>query len=325
MKINDTQALMQRVRQSIDLEILALQELIQNIDYQSISYTLSLIIGCKGRVVFCGLGKSGHIAKKIAATWTSTGTASIFLHASEALHGDLGVLQSGDVLITVSNSGETDELLRLVPFARKLKLPHIAFVGNPKSTLARYADVFLQVGVSRELLTHADLSAVPLASCLSTLALGDVLTVLLVEQKGFAQADFRDFHPAGNIGQKLLLPISERMQRDNLPQARADTPMRDLLLAMTRGAFGMVVICDELAKIQAVITDGDIRRALQRHDDALFFGLRAADIATFAPKCLSQTATLWEAETLMSEYKINVIPIFDEAERFCGILSKHQL
>lgn len=326
MKISSPTDLVDTIAAVINLEIEAINHLHKNIDYQAISATLELVNNCKGRVVFCGLGKSGHIAKKIAATWSSTGTPSIFLHAGEALHGDLGILQPNDLLITVSNSGESDEILRIVPVLQRLKLPHIAWVGNLNSTLARNADLCVYVGAEKELLENYDLGMVPLASCLTTLAMGDILTVLLVQQKGFAPDDFRLFHPAGNIGQKLLLPVAERMQRENLPTATLQTNMRELLISMTRGSFGLVVLCDAVQKIEAIITDGDIRRALQAHGDRDFFALSAAQIATFQPKTIATNANLWQAEQLMNAHKINALPVFAaDTGVFVGIIAKHQL
>ena len=313
------------IENALNAEIKALQDMVQTFNYEELESIVDLICNCPSRVVFCGLGKSGHIAKKIAATWSSIGRASIFLHASEALHGDLGVLMPNDLIISVSNSGETDELLRLTSSLREMNLKHIAFVGNPNSTLARSADYFFNIGVKDELLAHMNLSSVPLASCLTTLALGDLLTVLIVEKKEFKPQDFRALHPGGNIGQKLLMQVKEKMRKEDLPIAHENTSMRDLLMLMTRGALGMVAICNEKQIVQAMITDGDVRRALQKHEDDLFFKLCAKDIATYSPKLLNEKATLIEAEDLMTQYKITTLPIVDDSGKLTGILSKHQL
>lgn len=318
-------SLQNSIKNALALEVKALEEMVNNFNYEELEIIVDLICNCPSRVVFCGLGKSGHIAKKIAATWSSIGRASIFLHASEALHGDLGVLMPNDLIISVSNSGETDELLRLTSSIRLLKLKHIAFVGNSNSTLARSADYFVNIGANNELLAHMNLSSVPLASCLTTLALGDLLTVLIVEKTQLKPQDFRALHPGGNIGQKLLMQVKEKMHDKNLPIAKESTSMRELLMLMSKGSLGMVVICDDLQQVKAIITDGDIRRALQKHEDEYFFKLVAKDIATYSPKILQQEATLFEADDLMTQYKITALPIINKEGKLVGILSKHQL
>lgn len=319
------QSLQDSIKNAVNLQIKALEEMVANFNFEDLETIVDLICKCPSRVVFCGLGKSGHIAKKIAATWSSIGRASIFLHASEALHGDLGVLMPNDLIISVSNSGETDELLRLTSSIRQLNLKHIAFVGNSNSTLARSADYFVNIGANHELLAHMNLSSVPLASCLTTLALGDLLTVLIVEKTQLKPQAFRALHPGGNIGQKLLMQVKEKMHASNLPIANENTSMREILMLISKGALGMVAICDSDSKVKAIITDGDIRRALQKYEDAHFFQLIAKDIATYSPKVLREDVTLFEADDLMTQYKITTLPIIDSNDKLVGILSKHQL
>ncbi len=300
----------------------AIRVLGERIDEQALGRALGAILACRGRVVLSGLGKSGLLARKIAATWSSTGTPSLFLHASEALHGDLGILQGGDVWISLSNSGETDELLRMIPLVRRLGIVHITLVGNLHSTLARHADICLYAGAETELLQSEGLAAVPLAASLAALALGDVLAVLLLRARGFGAEDFRTLHPAGHIGQKLLLQVRERMRVENLPTVLGSTPLREALAAMSAGGLGALVLLDAAGRVEGIFTDGDLRRWLQKCTEQQALEVQIGEVATLRPQTLPPTATLWAAEELMARRKINVLPITDEGQKLVGILSK---
>lgn len=311
------------IDQLFRLQAQSIEALAQSVDKNSLVKAAQVIAACTGRVVLSGLGKSGLVAQKIAATWSSTGTPSLFLHASEALHGDAGVLRRGDVWVSLSNSGETDELLRMIPLVRRLQLPHITLVGNLGSTLARNADIALFAGAQTELLQPDGLAAVPLASSLAAMALGDVLAVLLVRARGFVSDDFRALHPAGHIGQKMLLQVRERMRTNLLPTAHASTPLRQAVAAMSAAGLGAIVVVDDNQRVEGIFTDGDLRRWLQRCSTEQHpLDIRIGEVATPQPQTLAPDASLLAAEELMAKYKINVLPIVDSRHQLVGILSK---
>ena len=282
---------------------------------------ISCLLECKGRIVICGIGKSGLVGKKIAATLASTGSPSFFLHPSEAIHGDLGSLMSEDCFISISYSGETDEILQLLPYIQQLKIPHIALVGNLNSTLAQNSDWTLNIGVKAE---ASPIALVPLASSIASMAMGDAIATALIILKNFGEKGFAKNHPGGTLGKKLITKVGAEMQKTNLPTAFKNTSVKDVLLVMSSGMYGMVVIVDQSNFIKGVITDGDLRRALNKYPSSSFFDLCANDLMTKKPITIEADCLLWEAEQIMMKYKITTLLIEKEG-CLTGIIAKHQI
>ena len=298
------------------IEARTLADLAQNLD-QAFVQAVDCLWACQGRVVCCGMGKSGLIAKKIVATLASTGTPGFFLHPAEAIHGDLGMLMPGDCFLSLSHSGETDELLQLIPHVQALGLPHICLTGQRHSTLALHADYVLHIAVAQE---ASALSAVPMASTTATLAMGDALAAALMAKRGFQQEDFARNHPGGSLGRKLLSKVEAYMQP--CPQVRPDLPLPQVLLAISEGRLGMVAVLDEAGSLLGVITDGDLRRALSRQPDQAFFQSRAQDLMSLEPKTINPQANLIEAEAQLNHYRIGALIVQDEEGRIVGALGK---
>lgn len=307
-------------KQVFAIESKAVQRLSEQLT-EDFEQVINCLLECKGRIVVCGMGKSGLVGKKMAATLASTGSPSLFLHPSEAIHGDLGVLMPHDCFISISNSGETDEILQLLPYIQQLNIPHIALVGNTQSTLAQQAQWVLDIGVQEE---ASPIPAVPMASTMTTMAMGDAIATTLITLKNFSEKDFARFHPGGSLGKKLVTKVATEMKRKNLPTAFATTPVKDLIVVISQGMFGMVIITNQENKIEGIITDGDLRRALNKFPSASFFELCAKDIMTPKPKTITPNCPLWEAEQLMLQYKITSLPI-EENGQLVGVIAKHQI
>ncbi len=281
---------------------------------------VDLLFACKGRVVFTGMGKSGHVCRKIAATFASTGTPALFLHPAEGGHGDLGMLTRGDILIAVSNSGETDEMIRLLPAVKRLGVPIICFTGKMNSTLAKRADVILDISVKEE---ACPLGLAPTASTVVTMALGDALAVTLLEMRGFSEEDFAFFHPGGALG-KRLLTVSDIMHLgDEIPKVSPDTPMKVALFEITSKKFGFTTVVEEDGRLLGVITDGDLRRLLEKESDPL--SLMAGDIMTQDPKTITPDALAAKALQIMEEHAITSLVVVDDAGRVAGVLHMHDI
>jgi arabinose-5-phosphate isomerase len=282
---------------------------------------VDLVLSCRGRVIVSGIGKSGHIARKIAATLASTGTPAFFVHATEAVHGDLGMISSDDVLIAISNSGENDELLTVVPLIKRQGGRLIAITGNEQSSLAHAADVHLDGAVREE---ACPLNLAPTASTTAALALGDALAVALLDARGFSATDFARSHPGGALGRKLLTRVADVMRSlEQVPAARASTPVPQALLAMTRGGMGMVVVTDESGHAAGIFTDGDLRRAMEKLGD-----LRSTPVGTVAtpsPHAIAADRLAVEAVEMMERHKISQLLVVDEAGAFVGALNMHDL
>lgn len=262
---------------------------------------VSTIFARPARVVVCGMGKSGLIGRKIAATLSSTGTPAFFLHASEALHGDLGMVTPDDTLLMISNSGETEEVIRLLAPLRDMGASVIGMAGNANSTLARKADVFLDISVDRE---ACRLNLAPTTSTLVTLALGDALAMALSQLRGFQAGDFARCHPGGSLGRRLCTRVEDVMRTENLPFVSPGWPMKDVVITMTEGRCGMAMVM-EGQQLVGVITDGDLRRAFQRFDDCI--GMTARDAMTPDPVLIREDATLGDAEELMRTKRIKAL------------------
>lgn len=284
-------------------------------------HAVDLILQCHGRVIVSGIGKSGHVARKIAATMASTGTPAYFVHAAEAVHGDLGMITREDVLIALSNSGENDELLTVVPLVKRQGGRLIAITGNPASSLAREADVHLDAGVREE---ACPLNLAPTASTTAALALGDALAVALLDARGFGAEDFARSHPGGALGRRLLTHVADVMRAaDTVPVVDEATPVVDSLLAISRGGMGMAVIQDAAGRPAGIFTDGDLRRAMERLGDLRSVPVGA--VATRGPRSIAPDRLAVEAVALMEQYKINQLLVVDANGRLAGALNMHDL
>jgi len=317
-KRNDLLGLAARVLES---EARAIQSLVPRLNDQFLR-ALDLLVGCKGRVVVTGMGKSGIIGKKISATLASTGTPALFLHPAEGIHGDLGMVSASDVVIALSNSGETDELVKILPMIKRLKAPLICLTGNIASTLAKYSDVVLDVTVTEE---AGPLDVVPTSSTTAAMAMGDALAVALMEKRGFKAEDFAMLHPGGALGRRLLLRVEDAMHvGDAIPRVRPATPMKDVILEMTSKKLGCTTVCGADGRLAGIVTDGDLRRLLQKKPDHAF-ALTAADIMTAKPKTIARDALAAKAVQVMEEHSILVLVVIDRKQQVEGILHLHDL
>lgn len=285
---------------------------------------VELFAQCKGKAVFTGMGKSGHICRKIAATFASTGTPAFFLHPAEGVHGDLGVLARGDVLAAVSNSGETEQIMEIIPVARRLEIKLISITGNPSSTLSRLSDVALCAAVERE---ACPLNLAPMSSTTTTLALGDALAAALMERKGFSADDFARCHPAGALGRRLTLKVDDLMHRgEAIPRVNGDTPMKDALFEMTAKRLGFTGVFDLDGELEGMVTDGDLRRALEKGANLL--DLPASQVVTTKnPKFVPMGALAIDALRLMEKHSITSLFVVEnqESKRVAGVIHIHDL
>ena len=308
-------------RRVIAIEAAAITALATRID-GDFSRAVELILHCRGRVVVSGIGKSGHIARKIAATMASTGTPAFFVHPAEASHGDLGMITTEDVVIALSNSGETDELLTVLPVVKRKGVPLVAMTGNPRSSLARIADVHLDVAVAVE---ACPLNLAPTASTTAALVMGDALAVALLEARGFTADDFAASHPAGQLGRRLLVRIEDVMHSGaEMPRVLPGASVMDALVEMTAKRLGMTAVADADDRLHGVFTDGDLRRAL---DDASV-DLRSTPVSalmTAHPRTIGPEQLAIEAARLMEAYKISALLVTGEDGRLLGALNFHDL
>ncbi len=319
--------LLERAKEVIGIEIEGLIRVKERLG-DGFKKAAHIIFESKGRVVVTGIGKSGLIGRKISATFSSTGTPSVFLHPVEALHGDLGVVLSGDVVLAISNSGNTQELLSLVPVLKERKVPIIAFTGNLQSRLARLADCVIDTGVEKE---ACKLGLAPTASTTATLAVGDALAVTLLELRNFSEKDFRRNHPSGSLGERLKIQVKEVMiTGDNIPVVPTGTRVKDAILEMDSKGLGAVLVVDGNGGLKGIFTDGDVRRTL------LKWGMRAPESATLSemtidqimtrqPKFISPDVLAADALAIMEEHLITVLPVIDTTGRLAGIVHLHDL
>jgi len=313
---------LRRARDVLDIEARGILSLIERLD-ESFVQAVDILYGCKGKVVVTGMGKSGLICRKIAATLSSTGTPSLFLHAGDGIHGDMGMIMKGDVVLAVSNSGETDEILKLLPIIKRLGLKLIVMTGNPNSTLSRAGDVILNAAVKEE---ACPLGLSPTASTTAALAMGDALAVVLLEKRGFREQDFALRHPGGILGRKLLLKVEELMHRDrDLPMVHEETPMKETLLEITSKRLGVTGVIDNRGDLIGVITDGDLRRGLESKGDT-FFRLKAKELMSLNPKTIPADALAARAVAMMEQYSITSLFILEDgARRPIGVVHLHDL
>jgi arabinose-5-phosphate isomerase len=306
-------------RKVLQTEAAAVLGLVDRID-DRFAAAVALLRDCKGRVVLTGIGKSGIICRKIAATLSSTGTAAFFLHPADAMHGDIGVVRSDDVVIAVSYGGEHEEFIRIVETAKRLGTPLIAMTGEPASTLAKAADVILDCHVSEE---ACPLNLAPTASTTATLALGDALAMTLLVEKGFALEDFASLHPGGKLGRRLMRVEQLMHQGDQIPRVGTDTIMRDVIYEMSRKGLGMTCVVDDGDALVGIITDGDLRRKMEGPDNVQ--ALVAADVMTARPITIRRQTLAAEALRLLEQRKITSIVVVDESARVAGVVHLHDL
>jgi arabinose-5-phosphate isomerase len=307
-------------RRVLDIEARAVQALIQRLD-GDFSDAVDLLYHCKGKVVVSGMGKSGLIGQKIAATMASTGTPSFFLHPAEGLHGDLGMLARSDVLIAISNSGETQEILQLLPFMERMGVPVVSIVGRIGSTLAKNSAVALDVSVAEE---ACPMGLAPTASTTATLAMGDALAVALLEKRGFKEQDFAQFHPGGTLGRRLLVKVRDVMHAGaELPQVQETVSISVALLEMSAKKLGMTTVVDRAGALVGVITDGDLRRFVQQGGD--FSKGTAGSLASRRPKLIGPDELAAKAVEMMERYAITTLVVADNAKRIAGVVHLHDL
>jgi arabinose-5-phosphate isomerase len=320
MNTFDQNRLIELARAVLKTESEAIMRLDQRID-DSFVRACRFILACSGRTVVIGMGKSGHIGGKLAATLASTGTPSFFVHPGEASHGDLGMITSGDVVIALSNSGETDEVIALLPMIKRLEIPLIAFTGNRNSTLAREASVVIDVSVDKE---ACPLGLAPTASTTATLAMGDALAIALLEARGFSSDDFALAHPGGTLGRRLLLHVADIMHTgDAIPVVTGETLLADTLVEMSAKGLGTTAVVDNQHKVCGIYTDGDLRRTLDRDIDIK--RTMVAEVISGHCKTITADKLAAEALAMMEHYKINALLVVDEDNNLVGILNMHDL
>ena len=307
-------------RRVLGIEARAVQALVQRLD-GGFSEAVDLLYHCKGKVVVSGMGKSGLIGQKIAATMASTGTPSFFLHPAEGLHGDLGVLARRDVLIAISNSGETQEILQLLPFMERMGIPVVAIVGRMGSTLAKNSAVVLDVSVAEE---ACPMGLAPTASTTATLAMGDAVAVALLEKRGFKEQDFAQFHPGGTLGRRLLVKVRDLMHKgQEIPQVMETVLASVAILEMSAKKLGMTTVVDRAGALLGVITDGDLRRFLQQGGD--FSKITAGSLASRRPKLIGPDELAAKSVEMMERYSITTLVVADSAKRIVGVVHLHDL
>ena len=286
-----------------------------------IEKAIDLIINSKGKLIITGVGKSGLVGTKIAATLASTGTSSFFLHPTEAMHGDLGMVGKEDIVLGISYSGESDELVQILPHLKRFNIPLIAMARNEKSTLAQYADVFININVEKE---ACPLDTAPTSSTTLTMAMGDALAVCLMKKRDFKKEDFASFHPGGSLGKKLFIKVDDLLRKENLPVVSRETKLKDAILVMSEGRLGSVIIEDENKNVIALLSDGDLRRALMT--DNFSMDCKVEDIATKNPKRLKNKELLAsDALQIIEDYKIQLLIVTDENDKLVGVLHIHDL
>lgn len=316
----DRERVLARGRAVLSTEAAAVTALGPRLDGAFVS-ACQIILDCRGRVVVSGMGKSGHIGNKLAATFASTGTPSFFVHPGEASHGDIGMITPQDTVLAISNSGETDELITILPVIKRLGIPLIAMTGRADSTLGRAANVILDVSVAAE---ACPLNLAPTASTTATLALGDALAVAVLEARGFTEEDFARSHPGGALGRRLLLHVEDVMRTGaQVPIVPPDASLREGLLEISRKGLGMIIVVDGNGRLLGVFTDGDLRRTLDRQID--LHNTRMADVMVANPKFAEPRMLAASAVHLMETHKITALPVVDANRTVVGALNVHDL
>jgi arabinose-5-phosphate isomerase len=312
---------LEQARRVLELESAAIAQLGDRLDAAFLK-GVELICQCQGRVVVTGMGKSGLMARKLAATFASLGIPALFLHPADGAHGDVGMIARGDLLVAVSNSGETAEILRLLPtINNRFGLKLVTITGNPRSTLAKRSDVVLNVQVPEE---AGPFGLIPTASIAASLAMGDALAIAVMTHRGFKQGDFALFHPGGHLGRRIALTVGDLMHRDDeIPLVEEDAPMKQVIIEMSEKRLGLTCVIDADGRLQGIITDGDLRRAMEQTPDLLH--LKAREFMTTYPKTIDRATTAVEALALMEKFSITSLLIIDVATKPIGVLHVHDL
>jgi arabinose-5-phosphate isomerase len=310
----------QIVKEVLLTEAKEIEKAAANISFD-IEKAVDLIMNSKGKLIVTGVGKSGLVGTKIAATLASTGTSSFFLHPTEAMHGDLGMIGKDDIVLGISYSGESEELVQILPHLKRFNIPLIAMAKNEKSTLAQYSDVFINISVEKE---ACPLDTAPTSSTTLTMAMGDALAICLMKKRDFKKEDFASFHPGGSLGKKLFIKVDDLLRKENLPVVSRETKLKDAILVMSEGRLGSVIIEDENKKVIALLSDGDLRRALM--NDNFSMDCKVEDIATKNPKRLKNKELLAsDALQLIEGFKIQLLIVTDENDKLVGVLHIHDL
>lgn len=303
--------------QAIKAEAEAVLDLIPKMD-ENFDHAVDLILQCKGKVIVTGVGKSGHIGAKIAATLSSTGTPSFFVNPLDVYHGDLGVMTPDDVVIAISHSGQTDELLRFIPMVLHMNIPIIGMSGNARSLLAKYSLFHLNVSVERE---ACPLNLAPTSSTTATLAMGDALAIALMQKRDFRPQDFAHFHPGGELGKRLLTTAQDVMRSDDMPVLAPDIRLGEAIILVSEGKLGLGVAVTD-GRVAGLITDGDIRRAIERWQ-AEFFDHTVSDIMTRTPKTVAPETKIAEIQDIMQQYKIHSVLVVNEDNQLLGVVDHY--
>lgn len=310
----------QQGKRVLEIEARAIAALVDRLD-DRFANAIDLLHRCTGKVVVSGMGKSGLIGQKIAATLASTGTPAFFVHPADGIHGDLGMLARQDALLAISNSGETEEVLKLLPFMKRLSLPIIALTGRTQSTLAKNSDVVLDVSVSEE---ACPLGLAPTSSTTAALAMGDALAIALLQKRGFKEEDFAQFHPGGTLGRRLLFKVRDLMhQGDAIPRVRATASAREAILEMTSKKLGMTTVVNAKGQLAGVITDGDLRRFLEKGNNLA--KAKAKDLGSTSPQTVQADALAAKALQTMEQFSITALVVVDERNRLAGVIHLHDL
>lgn len=311
----------EQARKVLKIEADAINSLIDRID-ENLIKAIDIIYSCNGRVVITGMGKSGIIGKKIAATLASTGTPALFMHPAEGGHGDIGMVTKGDVVIAISNSGETDEIIKILPVLGRLDIKLISLTGSIRSTLAKASDVVLDVSIKEE---ACPMGLVPTASTTAALAMGDALAVTLLSKRGFKEEDFAFFHPGGNLGRRLLLTAGELMHTGvTVPKVNIKTLMKEAIMEISSKRLGITTVIDDNYKLRGIITDGDLRRGLEKWGEKVFL-LKAEDVMTHNPKTITRDTLAAKAVLIMEKHSITSLVVVDQESKPEGIVHMHDL
>ncbi|MBI4837854.1 MAG: KpsF/GutQ family sugar-phosphate isomerase [Nitrospirae bacterium] len=313
--------LIEQAKKVLMVEAEAIKSLIGRVG-DNLLAAIDIIYSCRGRVVVTGMGKSGLIGKKIAATFASTGTPALFLHPAEGVHGDIGMVTKGDVVLAISNSGETDEIIKILPILKRLDIKIISLTGGADSTLSKASDVVFDVSVKEE---ACSMGLVPTASTTAALAMGDALAVALLNKRGFREEDFAFFHPEGSLGKKLLIKVGDLMHSgEGLPVVSPDAPMANAVLAISSGRLGVTIVADNNNRILGIVTDGDLRRGIEKWGKA-FFDMKAGEVMTKNPKSIGENELAAKALSIMENLSITSLVVPDENGQAKGVIHLHDI
>lgn len=302
-------------KETINIEADAVKGLLNLLD-DNFDGAVKAILACRGKVIVTGMGKSGIVGQKIASTLASTGTSAFFMHPGEAYHGDLGMIAQDDVVLAIANSGQTDEVLKLIPYLEHKKVTLIGMTGNPDSMLAKHSHFHLNIAVERE---ACPLNLAPTSSTTTMMVMGDALAIALMRERNFKAEDYAVFHPGGSLGRRLLTRVEDVMRKENLPCLPPTATLGDIIIAISDARLGIAAIVDDQKKLIGVITDGDVRRAMKRYKEE-FFSIQAKEVMSHNPKTILANERIVVAEQMMRDNKIHSIVVIDNNERVLGII-----